>query len=62
MRYRPELTVARVDKPLREEAAGSGCGLWGKRAAGWFCDCDGRVGLGDEDGCCHALPEDLAWV
>ena len=32
------LTLARVDKSLREEAAGSGQDLWGKReaAGGWF--------------------------
>ena len=32
------LTLARVDKSLREEAAGSGQDLWEKReaAGGWF--------------------------
>ena len=29
-----ELRAARVDKPRKEEAAGAGCGLWGKSADG----------------------------
>ena len=35
------MTVARVERPLREDAAGPGCGLWGKSVVGWvhsFCE------------------------
>ena len=56
------MSVARVDKPLREEAAGAGRHLWGKSVVGWFCDCDGRDGVGDEGGRFQIVPEALVWL
>ncbi len=51
--------MARVDKPLREEAAGARCYLWGKSAVGFVFDCHGRTGLGVQAGRLRVLPEDL---
>lgn len=61
-RYRLGLSVARVNKPLREEAAGAGRHLWGKSVAGWFCGSDRRDGVGGEGGRVQNLPEALVWL
>lgn len=42
--------MTRVDKPLREEAAGARRHLWGKSVAGWFCGSDRRDGVGGAGG------------
>ena len=56
------MSVARVDNALREEAAGAGRHLWGKRVFGWFLDRDGRDGVWDEGGRVQDLPEALVWL